>query len=150
MLARPALMPWLTALQNIAFGLQLRGVSAGERTRKAKHLLEKVGLRDFGEAILPSFRTACSNEWLLHGRWQPILTFFFWTSLSAPSTLIRVCFQADFVRLWEETRPTVVMVTYVPTQAIAMADRVVVFTSRPGRVKYECQWSYRGRGGLLR
>ncbi len=140
MLARPALMPWLTALQNVAFGLQLRGVSVRERTQKAQHLLKKVGLGEFSEAYPAQ---------LSHGMQQRVAVAR--TLATDPDLLLldepfgaldahtRLLVESDFVRLWEETRTTVVMVTHDLTEAIAMADRVIVFTSRPGRVKYECK-----------
>jgi NitT/TauT family transport system ATP-binding protein len=140
MLARPALMPWLTALQNIAFGLQLRGVSAADRKRKAEQLLRKVGLAEFGEAYPAQ---------LSHGMQQRVAVAR--TLAIDPDLLLldepfgaldahtRLMVESDFVRLWEQTRTTVIMVTHDLTEAIAMADRVVVFKARPGSVKYECK-----------
>lgn len=66
-----ALMPWLTVLDNAAFGLEMQGISKTERRHRAEEKLEMVGLSEWKNKYLMSYRAACSNAsaWLGHLRW---------------------------------------------------------------------------------
>ena len=136
LLARDALLPWRTALDNVALPLQVRGVGRRERERLARGVLEEVGLGNFVDAY-PSQ--------LSHGMRQRVAVAR--TLVVEPSTLLmdepfsaldaqtRLGLQQKFLQLWERVRCTVLFVTHDLTEAILMADRVVVFSARPGEIR---------------
>ena len=136
LLARDALLPWRTALHNVALPLQVRGVGRRERERLARKVLEEVGLGNFVDAYPAQ---------LSHGMRQRVAVAR--TLVVEPSTLLmdepfsaldaqtRLGLQQQFLQLWERVRCTVMFVTHDLTEAILMADRVVVFSARPGRIR---------------
>jgi NitT/TauT family transport system ATP-binding protein len=136
LLARDALLPWRTALDNVALPLQVRGVGRRERERLATQVLDEVGLGNFLEAF-PSQ--------LSHGMRQRVAVAR--TLVVEPSTLLmdepfsaldaqtRLGLQQKFLQLWERVRCTVMFVTHDLTEAILLADRVVVFSARPGEIR---------------
>ena len=136
LLARDALLPWRSALDNVALPMQVRGVGRRERHRLARKVLEEVGLGHFQEAY-PSQ--------LSHGMRQRVAVAR--TLVVEPSTLLmdepfsaldaqtRLSLQQKFLQLWERVRCTVMFVTHDLTEAILMADRVVVFSARPGEIR---------------
>ena len=136
LLARDALLPWRTALKNVTLPLEIRGVGRGERDALGTKILTEVGLGTFLDAY-PSQ--------LSHGMRQRVAVAR--TLVTEPHTLLmdepfsaldaqtRLSLQQQFLRLWERVRSTVLFVTHDLTEAILMADRVIVFSSRPGIVR---------------
>lgn len=136
LLARDALMPWRTALQNVSLPLELRGVKAAESQRAARASLEAVGLGAFLDAYPAQ---------LSHGMRQRVAVAR--TLVTEPTTVLmdepfsaldaqtRLSLQQQFLSLWERLNSTVLFVTHDLTEAILMADRVLVFSARPGAIK---------------
>jgi len=136
LLARDALLPWRTALANVTLPLEVRGVGRGERQASGRKILTEVGLGDFLDAYPAQ---------LSHGMRQRVAVAR--TLVAEPHTLLmdepfsaldaqtRLSLQQQFLQLWERVRSTVVFVTHDLTEAILMADRVVVFSSRPGIIR---------------
>ncbi len=134
MFARDGLFPWRTALRNVEFGLELRRVPGRERI--ARDLLMKVGLAGFEHHY--------RNE-LSQGMRQRVAVAR--TFATDPEILLmdepfgaldaqtRMLLQDTFLEMWESKRKTVVFVTHDLVEAIVLADTVVVFSHRPGRVK---------------
>jgi NitT/TauT family transport system ATP-binding protein len=135
MLARDCLLPWRTALDNACYGMEVRGVPPAERTARARELLARVGLKDF-EARWP--------KELSHGmRQRCALARTF--CLDAPVLLMDEPFGALdaqtklqledlLLELWSARRRTVVFITHDLAEAVALSDRVVVMSARPGRI----------------
>jgi len=131
MFARDALLPWRTALANVEFGLELRGGAVRERRERARELLRVAGLQGF-EASYPSQLSQGMRQRVALARTLAIdpdivLMDEPFGALDAQTKL--------FLRIWERHRKTVVFVTHDLFEAIAMADRVVVFGAHPGRIK---------------
>jgi len=132
---QPRLIPWRTTLDNVAMPLELAGMEPGERRQRALVALERVGLA--GAARLRprelsggmAQRAALARALVLD---PPVLLLD--EPFSALDALTRESFNAELQQLWLEERRTVVLVTHSVTEAIALADRVVVMTPRPGRV----------------
>ena len=136
MFARDALLPWRTTLANVALGPELRGASPGEREARARELLRLAGLEGF-ERSYPSqlsqgMRQRVSLARTLATDPDILLMDEPFGALDAQTKLV---LEEEFLRIWERDRKTVVFVTHDLFEAIAMADRVVVFSSRPGRIK---------------
>ena len=136
MFARDALLPWRTSLANVAFGLELQHQSAERREARARELLRLTGLAGF-EGSYPSqlsqgMRQRVSLARTLATNPDVLLMDEPFGALDAQTKLV---LEDEFLRLWERDRKTVIFVTHDLFEAIAMADRVAVFSARPGRIK---------------
>jgi NitT/TauT family transport system ATP-binding protein len=130
------LMPWLTALRNVAFGLEISGVPRTERRRKAKELMRLVGLDGF-ESYFPKELSGGMRQRVGLARAlivdpEILLMDEPFGSLDAQT---RESMQDELLKIWELQRKTVVFSTHSIEEAIYMSDRVVIVTPRPGRVK---------------
>ena len=130
------LLPWRSALDNIAFGLELRGVPAAERRRIARDLLDPLGLRDFAEKYPRELsggmrqRVAIARALAVD---SPILLMD--EPFGALDEQTRRLMGEWLLGIWTRARKTVVLVTHSLHEAVALSTRVVVMTARPGRVK---------------
>jgi len=132
------LMPWRTTLENITLPLELEGIPAGERRIRAQELIDLVGLQSF-ESAWPrdlsggmAQRVAIARA-LVHDPDILLLDEPF-GSLDA---LTRERMWTELARIWQLRRKTVLMVTHSIGEALFMADRVLVLTQRPGRIKLD-------------
>jgi len=131
-----ALLPWRTVRENVGFGLEIRGVSAAERKRIVDEKLALVGLGNWAEKY--------SHE-LSGGMQQRVgLARAFATDgdillmdepFSALDEQNRTLLHEELLRIWEETRKTVVFVTHSVDEAVTLGDRILVMTAQPGRAK---------------
>jgi len=130
------LFPWRTVLGNVLFGLELKGLSRREAVEEAMKYIKLVGLEGF-EGAYPhelsggmrqraalARALACNPDVLLMD--EP---------LSALDAQTRNYMQGELMRIWMETKKTMVMVTHSVEEALYLGDRVVVLTARPAKVK---------------
>jgi len=135
--ARDSLLPWRSCLDNVALPLEIRGeIGRAQRRERARELIEAVGLGGF-ERAFPSA--------LSHGMRQRVAVAR--TFATQPSVLLmdepfsaldaqtKITIQDLFLSIWEAQHQTVVLITHDVMEAVALADRVVVFSRRPGRIK---------------
>jgi len=133
-----ALLPWRTALSNVELALQLNGVSTVEARNKAKALMASLGLAEFGNhfprqlsgGMRKRVALACALSY------DPTLLLMD-EPYSALDAQTRLVLQDELLRLRERHRQTIIFVTHDLEEAVSLADRVVVLTARPGRVKSE-------------
>jgi NitT/TauT family transport system ATP-binding protein len=132
---QPRLVPWRSTLENVALPLEIAGVPPAERRARATEALERVGLTG-AAALRPrelsggmAQRAALARA--LIGEPGVLLLD---EPFSALDALTRETFDRELQRLWQERRRTVLLVTHSVSEAITLADRVVVMTPRPGRV----------------
>jgi NitT/TauT family transport system ATP-binding protein len=132
------LMPWRTALQNITLPLEMQGIQAGEARVRAQDLIDLVGLQGF-ESSWPrdlsggmAQRVAIARA-LVHDPDILLLDEPF-GSLDA---LTRERMWTELSRIWQKRRKTVLMVTHSIGESLFLADRVLVLTQRPGRIKLD-------------
>jgi NitT/TauT family transport system ATP-binding protein len=133
-----ALFPWMTVTDNLAFGLQAQGVPASRQQRLVDEMIGLLGLRGF-ERAYPKDLSGGMVKMVEVARVliiDPALLL-----LDEPFGLLdaqtRVKMQDVLIGLWEGRKKTVVLVTHDIEEAVYLADRVVVFSSRPGRLKAE-------------
>lgn len=131
-----ALFPWLNVERNISFGLELRGMESSQIKESVARFIERVGLTGF-EKSLPSQlsggmkqRVALARALVLQPR-----VLLMDEPFGALDSFTRMEMQEELIRLWERQPFTVVFVTHDIEEAVYLADRIVVMTPRPGRVK---------------
>jgi len=135
MSARDGLLPWRTTRRNVALGLEIRGVAREERLRRADELLSVVGLAGFENAFRSQLsqgmrqRAAIARTLAIDP--QVLLMDEPFAALDAQTKII---LQQQFAKIWENDRKTVMLVTHDLDEAVALADRVIVFSARPGRI----------------
>ncbi|MCV0394034.1 MAG: ABC transporter ATP-binding protein [Rhizobiaceae bacterium] len=130
-----AVFPWKTVIENVAFGLEMRGRSKAERTERAEYWLERVGLRKFAghypHQISGGMKQRVSIIRALANDPEVLLMD---EPLGALDAQTRIVLQDELLRIWEETRKTVVYITHSLDEAILLGDRVILMSAHPGRL----------------
>ena len=136
MFARDALLPWRTASANVELALARREPNAKERKKVALSLLKAVGLEDFADTYPSQLsqgmrqRVALARTFSLKSRFVLLDEPF-----GALDALTKVTLQNLLTDLWTETTgATVVLVTHDIAESVALADRIIVMSARPGRI----------------
>jgi sulfonate transport system ATP-binding protein len=129
----PRLLPWLSVAENVGFGLS--DLSIRERADRVAHALDRVGLagqgRRWPRELSGGQQQRVSIARALVARPKVLLLD---EPFSALDAFTRASLHEHLLLLWDETKPTVVMVTHDVEEAITLSDRVVVMRPRPGRV----------------
>lgn len=130
------LFPWLTAKDNVEFGLKMSGVSSHDRRLKASKVLEMTGLSDaadrYPHELSGGMKQRVGIARVLANDPRVLLMD---EPFGALDSQTRTLMQEELARVWLETGKTVLFITHAIDEAIFLADRVVVMTARPGRVK---------------
>ncbi|WP_291296332.1 ABC transporter ATP-binding protein [Elioraea sp.] len=129
------LFPWLTAIDNVAFPLALRGVSRAERAARANAMLELVGLGDAGGRYPHELSGGMKQRVsIARGLVQDPPVLLMDEPFAALDEQTRMAMGEELLRIWSATRKTVVFVTHSLTEAVYLADEVLVMSARPGRI----------------
>ncbi|MEM0448471.1 MAG: ABC transporter ATP-binding protein [Methanomassiliicoccales archaeon] len=138
-----ALFPWRTVRKNVEFGLEIKKVPAEKRREISQKYIDLVGLKGFenyhpnqlsgGMKQRVGIARALANEPMLLLMDEPF---------GALDAQTRNLMQKELLRIWKETRKTVLFITHSVDEACFLADRIVVMTSRPGTIKeiFEVSW----------
>lgn len=129
-----ASFPWMTVEDNIAFGLRRAGVDAAETRRRVAHALQLMGLADFARAY-PSQLSGGMRQRVCIARTlvtQPRLILLD-EPFGALDAQTRLLMGEELLKLWRETRASVLLITHALDEAAMLADRVLVMSARPGR-----------------
>jgi NitT/TauT family transport system ATP-binding protein len=128
--------PWRTVLENVAFPLEIAGMRKEARYDKARHFISLVGLNGF-EKRYPAELSGGMRQRVAVARalaMQPKVLLMD-EPFAALDVQTRVKMQGFLLDVWDVSKASVLFVTHHIDEAIALADRVVVFTARPGRIK---------------
>lgn len=133
-----AIFPWMTVLDNVAFGLEVQGIEQNLRREKAAEFLKKVGLVNFSQAYPHQLSGGMRQR-------VAILRAF----LADPQILLmdepfgpldsqtRLVMQEELLSIWKANRKTVIYITHDIEESIMLGDRVLVMSGRPGRIREE-------------
>jgi len=138
MFQEAALLPWLTAAGNVELALELRGVKGPSRRELAHDLLARVHLTGF-EKRRPHELSGGMKQRVALARAlaQDADVLLMDEPFGALDAITRDLLHEELERIWRETRLTILFVTHNAREAVRLGDRVLVFTSRPGRVAHE-------------
>lgn len=140
-----ALFPWCTVWDNVGFGLRHgpagAGMDAAERERRVRHYIELVGLtgseKKYPHQLSGGMRQRVALARLMANEPAVLLMD---EPLAALDAQTRIILQDELVRIWGQDRPrserrTIVFITHAIDEAVFLADRIVVMTTHPGRIK---------------
>lgn len=134
--ARDSLLPWRTTLDNAALAMEIQGIGKRERHDRARAALTELGLGDFENhyrgQLSHGMRQRVSLARSLATRPEILLMDEPFAALDAQT---RLTVQDQFLQLWQSSGMTVVLITHDLSEAVALADRVVMLTRRPGHIK---------------
>jgi ABC-type nitrate/sulfonate/bicarbonate transport system ATPase subunit len=133
-----SLMPWLNVLDNIALGLEFARIPKAERIAVAQEYLDMIGMSDFGKAFphelsggmqqRVAIARALANDPDVLLMDEPF---------GALDAYTRILMQKELLRIWEKHRKTILFVTHSVDEAVYLADRIILMSSHPGRIKEE-------------
>ncbi len=131
-----SLFPWRTVIDNIAFGPELKGAPKEERLARSRQYLKMVGLDRF-ETRYPHELSGGMKQRVAIARAlvNDPLAILMDEPFGALDAQTRNIMQSELLRIWGEERKTVVFVTHSVDEAIYLADRIVIMSARPGRIK---------------
>jgi NitT/TauT family transport system ATP-binding protein len=130
-----SLFPWLTAEENVEFPLALRGVAKRERRAKAQDALTLVGLDGFGKRHPHELSGGMKQRVsIARGLVQDPPVLLMDEPFAALDEQTRMTMGDELLRIWAATGKTVVFVTHSLTEAVYLADEVIVMSARPGRI----------------
>ena len=130
------LLPWRTVVGNVELGLELKGVPARERVKRADELIKLVGLngfeRHYPHELSGGMKQRVGLARALATEPEVLLMDEPFAALDAQT---RDLMQTELLQIWERTKKTVLFVTHSIEEAAYLSDRVIVMTARPGRTK---------------
>lgn len=135
-LQNDSLLPWRTVIANITFGLEIMGVPKKESVERAERMLQLVGLEGY-ESHYPSELSGGMRQRVNLARALVIdpEVLFMDEPFAALDAQTRELMQTELLRIWNVDRKTVAFVTHQLDEAVYLSDRVIVLSSRPGRVR---------------
>ena len=131
-----ALLPWMTIRKNVAYGLRMRGASKSEQRETVDFYLKRTGLLPFADAyphqVSGGMRQRANIARAFSNDPQILLMDEPFSALDEQNRLL---LQQELLKIWEESRKTVVFITHSVDEAISLGDTIMVMTARPGRIK---------------
>lgn len=133
-----ALFPWFTVMGNVEYGLKVRGVPKKERQERAQHYIDLVGLHGFENAYPNQISGGMQQRvGIARAYCNDPVVLFMDEPFGHLDAQTRYLMQDEIIKIWEKEKKTVVFVTNNIEEAVFLADRIVVLTNCPTKVKCE-------------
>lgn len=131
----PVLLPWRTVLDNVLLPIEFRHLSTSSHRDKALDLLEMVGVRDFAQRYPYELSGGMQQRVaIVRALVQSPRLLLMDEPFGALDAMTREQMNLDLLRLWTQSRKTVVFITHSIAEAIFLSDRVIAMTARPGSI----------------
>ena len=130
-----SLFPWRNVIDNIAFGLEMKGIQKEERYRIAEQYLDLINLSQFRTSY-PSELSGGMRQRIAVTRalaLEPVLLLMD-EPFGALDAQTRNMLQKELLDIWDKTKKTIIFITHSVDEAVFLADRIIVLTPRPGRI----------------
>ncbi|MFH0963123.1 MAG: ABC transporter ATP-binding protein [Planctomycetota bacterium] len=132
------LFPWMTVLDNVAFGLEMQRVPRRERRRRALAFVDSVGLGPFADGYPHTLSVGMRQRvGIARAFLADTQTLLMDEPLGAVDAQTKRILQEELLRIWQQHRKLVLYVTHDIEEAVLLGDRVLVMTGRPGRIREE-------------
>lgn len=139
-----ALFPWLKVIDNVEFGLKMAGIEKEKRHEIGMHFLDMMQLKKFAEAFTYQLSGGMKQRVAIA---RALVTdpevLLMDEPFAALDSQTRDLLMVELQLIWARTRKTIVFVTHNIAESVCLGDKVVIFTSRPGKVKKEIAVEYR-------
>jgi NitT/TauT family transport system ATP-binding protein len=132
------LFPWMTVIENAAFGLEMQGVGRDERESRALELLDRYGFRGRERAYPHQLSLGMKQRVAVIRCFlgdPPVMLMD--EPFAALDCQTRLTLQQELLELWEQSHKTVIFVTHDMDEALLLSDRVLVLSAQPGTVRAE-------------
>jgi NitT/TauT family transport system ATP-binding protein len=131
-----SVFPWMTVAENAGYGLRMRGVRKRERHAVVADWLDKTGLTEFADAYPHQLSGGMKQRVSLARAFANDADVLLMDEpFSALDEQTKTVLQQELLRIWSETRKTVVFITHSVDEAVTLGDQIMVMTARPGRRK---------------
>ena len=133
---KDTLFPWRTIADNIGYGLELSGIGKAERAQRVQACIEQAGLQGFADVYPSSLsggmrqRAALMRTLIM----EPQILLMD-EPFGALDTHTKIDMHEVLLKIWEREKQTVLFVTHDLSEALTLADRIIMFSARPGRIK---------------
>ena len=132
------LFPWMTVIDNVAFGLRMRGMSRDESHARSNAFIERVGLDAFADSYPHQLSVGMRQRVGIIRAFvtdPPLLLMD--EPFGALDSQTRRVLQGELLRLWNDQRSLVIFVTHDIDEAVRLSDRILVLSGRPGQIREE-------------
>ena len=138
-----SIFPWMTVRDNVAYGLKLRGVDEAKTGDAVRHFLDLTGLEPFANAyphqLSGGMKQRVSVARAFANDPEVLLMDEPFAALDEQN---KVVLQEELLRIWSESRKTVIFITHSIDEALVLGDRVLVMSGRPGRLKADLRITF--------
>ncbi|MBP2638515.1 MAG: sugar transporter ATPase [Firmicutes bacterium] len=136
MFQESALFPWLNVIENVEFGLKMSGMGKKERQEKAMYYLEMMNLCEFSEAWIHELSGGMRQRVALaRALTLPAEILLMDEPFAALDVQTKRMLQDELLRIFEETKKTIIFITHSVEEAIYLGERIIIMQPRPGRIK---------------
>jgi NitT/TauT family transport system ATP-binding protein len=131
-----SIFPWMTVWDNAAYGLAMRGVAKREIAEVVGHYLERTGLTRFADSYPHQLSGGMKQRVAIARAFANDPEILLMDEpFSALDEQNKTLLQQELLRIWEETKKTVLFITHSVDEAVTLGDRIMIMTAQPGRAK---------------